>query len=83
MTKFLFPQRIMTPKGKATFIGYMTDGVNAQVSRVTSVMEYSREECERIKPSVTDMTASEYETWRTSAKIIVNEIYSLDVLTGT
>lgn len=80
MTKFLFPQRIMTPKGKATFIGYMTDDVNAQVSRVTSVKDYSRDECERIKPSVADMTDGEYETWRANAQIIVNEIYPLDVL---
>lgn len=77
MTAFKFPQRVMTPKGEATFIGYMTDGATAQVSRFASAKEYSREECEKFKPSVADMTAGEYETWRTNSHINVNEIYGI------
>lgn len=77
MTAFKFPQRVNTPKGEATFIGYMTDGVSAQVSRWASAKEYSREECEMFKPSVADMTASEYETWRANYHINVNEIYGI------
>lgn len=80
MTAFKFPQRVNTPKGEATFIGYMTDGVSAQVSRWASAKEYSREECEMFKPSVADMSAGEYETWRTNAHINVNEIYGNEEL---
>ncbi len=74
---FKFSQRVTTPKGEAVFIGYFTDGVTAQVSRSASVKEYSREECERLKPSVADMTAGEYETWRTNTHITVNEVYAV------
>lgn len=77
---FKFPQRVITPKGEATFIGYFTDDVTAQVSRSASVKEYSREECERLKPSVADMTAGEYETWRTNTHITVNEEYPVTQL---
>lgn len=80
MNTFKFPQRVMTPKGEATFIGYLADGIHAQVSRVTSVKEYTREECERLKPSVAEMTAGEYEVWRANAHVTVNEIYPVDQL---
>lgn len=77
---FKFPQRVLTPKGEAVFIGYFTNGTQAQVSRIASVKEYTREECERLKPSVADMATGEYETWRTNTHITVNEIYNVSDL---
>lgn len=80
MSAFKFPQRVMTPKGEATFIGDLTDGARAQVSRRVHATEYTREECERFKPSVKDMTASEFKVWQSNATFTVNEIYNVDQL---
>jgi len=80
-TSFHFNELIRTPNGNARFIGYMKGREDtAQVSRWVSVKDLSLQVCERIRPSVKDMSRDDFNIWRGSAHINVNEIVPVDTL---
>jgi hypothetical protein len=73
-----FNQTVMTPKGKAFFIGYLGDGVECQVSRHVPANELSFDELIKCKPSIINLSRSELNEWIKRTVIIRNEIYPSD-----
>lgn len=86
----LFNQTVQTPKGPATYIGQVyrvetrENGeevrilLGVQVARRVPVIELTKEERERINPSIKDMDRETLAAWLKSSTILVNEIYPAD-----
>lgn len=74
---FRLNDRVTTPNGPAYFIGILNGGERVQVSRMVPAVEFSREQCERIKPAIQEMSHLDFLAWQKAAKICVNEIYPL------
>lgn len=79
---FVFNQSCTTPKGKATFIGYVGDGSQVQVSRHARFDELTRDELERAKPVINEWDAASVRDWLKKATYCKNEIYPLSEVTG-
>lgn len=79
---FRLNQKVKTPNGDASFVGYLRDGLECQIARFASATEFSREECEGFKPAVRDMSRDEFTAWQKNASFLVNEIHPTAHITG-
>jgi hypothetical protein len=77
---FSFNQSVMTPNGRATFIGYLGDGHECQVSRWVPATELSKDECVARKPSLAELQQIEFINWQRTAKFCINEVYATGVI---
>jgi len=74
---------VVTPRGKANFIGYFRDGHDVQVSRHVPASEFTREQCEARNASVKEMSHSDFAFWQKSARFCVNEVYAAGEIKGS
>ena len=92
---FRFNQAVTTPDGPATFIGkvwhietddntgeekIVVDGY--QVSHYVPMRELSQDEREHLSPAILKLDREQLSAWLKSAKVLRNEIYPLDQVTG-